>query len=114
MEGHRNALNYMNITISVDGYKEKPSEKDVPKIQYLKRNVGLKEIADYISTGHAISANFKHKRNCVINQGQRKAENFESTCFVMMDLDGDVNLTLKELNESLPSATQPTDIKRMD
>ena len=102
MEGHRNALNYMNITISVDGYKEKPLEKDVPKIQYLKRNVGLKEIAEYISTGHAISANFKHKRNCVINQGQRKADNFESTCFVMMDLDGDVNLTLKELNENLP------------
>lgn len=91
----------MHISISVDGYKEKPKENEIPTIPYLRRNFELDRIADSISTGHAISANFTTNSETIVTQKKRKGENFVSTCYVMLDLDGDINQTLQELNISL-------------
>lgn len=87
------------ITISTQGYTSKPT--NIRTIEYVRKNIELDEIAQYILDGHVISANFNYEENSVITQTNRTLQKFLGTHFVMLDLDDDVQMDLSELNESL-------------
>ena len=86
------------ITISTQGYTSKPT--CIPAIEYVRKDLGLDEIVQYIINGHVISANFIDG-DSVITQKDRTLKKFVGTHFVMLDSDDDVQMDLSKLNESL-------------
>ena len=91
----------MYITVSIKGFEKKPQQNEMGKIQYIRKNLSIDEIAEHIKNGHVLSANFTEDESTVIRQTQRCYENFISTSMVMVDLDGEVELELNELIENL-------------
>lgn len=90
----------MYITVSTIGFEKKPQQNEMGKIQYIRKNLSIDEIAEHIKNGHVLSANFTEDESTVIRQTQRCYENFISTSMVMVDLDGEVELGLNELIEN--------------
>lgn len=91
----------MYITVSTVGFERKPLSNEMGKIEYVRKNLSIDEIAEYIKNGHVLSANFTEDDSTVIRQTQRCYENFISTSMIMIDLDGEVELELNELIENL-------------
>ena len=83
------------------GFEAKPQPNEMGKIQYIRKNLSIDEIAEYIKNGHVLSANFTEDDSTIIRQTQRCYENFISTSMIMIDLDGEVELELNELIEKL-------------
>ena len=83
------------------GFEKKPQQNEMGKIQYVRKNLSIDEIAEYIKNGHVLSANFTEDDSTVIRQTQRCYENFISTSMIMIDLDGEVEFELNELIEKL-------------
>lgn len=91
----------MYITVSIKGFEKKPQPNEMGKIEYIRKNLSIDEIAEHIKNGHVLSANFTEDDSTIIRQTQRCYENFISTSMVMIDLDGEVELELNELIENL-------------
>lgn len=91
----------MDITISIMGFERKPQANKMGKIQYIRKNLSIDEIAQYIKNGYVLSANFTEDDSTVIRQTQRCYKNFKSTSLLMIDLDGEVEYGLNELIELL-------------
>ena len=91
----------MYITVSTMGFEKKPQPNEMGKIEYIRKNLSIDEIAEHIKNGHILSANFTEDDSTIIRQTQRCYENFISTSMVMIDLDGEVELELNELIENL-------------
>lgn len=91
----------MYITVSTMGFEKKPQPNEMRKIEYIRKNLSIDEIAEHIKNGHVLSANFTEDDSTIIRQTQRCYENFISTSMIMIDLDGEVELELNELIENL-------------
>lgn len=91
----------MLMTISTTGFKNKPLSNEMGKIEYVRQNLSIDEIAEYIKKGYVLSANFTEDNSTVIRQNQRCYKNFISTSIIMIDLDGEVECELNELIENL-------------
>ena len=91
----------MYITVSIKGFEKKPQPNEMGKIEYIRKNLSIDEIAEYIKNGHVLSANFTEDDSTIIRQTQRCYENFISTSMIMIDLDGEVEFELNELIEKL-------------
>ena len=91
----------MYITVSIMGFEKKPQPNEMRKIEYIRKNLSIDEIAEHIKNGHVLSANFTEDDSTIIRQTQRCYENFISTSMIMVDLDGEVELELNELIENL-------------
>ena len=91
----------MYITVSIMGFEKKPQPNEMGKIEYIRKNLSIDEIAEHIKNGHVLSANFTEDDSTIIRQTQRCYENFISTSMIMIDLDGEVELELNELIENL-------------
>lgn len=91
----------MYITVSTIGFEKKPLSNEMGKIQYIRKNLSIDEIAQYIKNGYVLSANFTEDDSTVIRQTQRCYKNFKSTSLLMIDLDGEVEYGLNELIELL-------------
>ena len=76
----------MNVAISTNGYKTKPSATLIPRIEFANQDVNLFQLKQAIMGGHAISAVFRSK-NKKYTQNQRKMENIVGIQFVMIDID---------------------------
>ena len=83
------------------GFEKKPQQNEMGKIQYVRKNLSIDEIAEYIKNGHVLSANFTEDDSTVIRQNYRCYDNFISTSMIMIDLDGEVEIELNELIENL-------------
>ena len=83
------------------GFEKKPQPNEMRKIEYIRKNLSIDEIAEHIKNGHVLSANFTEDDSTIIRQTQRCFENFISTSLIMIDLDGEVELELNELIENL-------------
>ena len=83
------------------GFEAKPQPNKMGRIEYIRKNLSIDEIAEYIKNGHVLSANFTEDDSTIIRQTQRCYENFISTSMIMIDLDGEVELELNELIENL-------------
>lgn len=83
------------------GFEKKPQPNEMRKIEYIRKNLSIDEIAEHIKNGHVLSANFTEDDSTIIRQTQRCYENFISTSLIMIDLDGEVELELNELIENL-------------
>lgn len=83
------------------GFEAKPQPNKMGRIEYIRKNLSIDEIAEYIKNGHVLSANFTEDDSTIIRQTQRCYKNFISTSMIMIDLDGEVELELNELIENL-------------
>lgn len=90
-----------NITTSISCFKKKPNNEEIKKIEYIRKNLSLDEIADNIKNGYVLSANFTEDNTTTVKQLQRSYENFVGTHFIMLDLDDDVECSLGELIDKL-------------
>ncbi|WP_291530613.1 hypothetical protein [Bacteroides sp. UBA939] len=89
------------ITTSVSCFLEKPNHEEIRKIEYIRKNLSLDEIANFIKSGYVLSANFTNEYDLTIKQHQRTCNNFTGTHFIMIDLDNDVKCDLGELVDML-------------
>ncbi len=86
----------MEITISTQGFKDKPK---IPGITYDKMNIELNGLEKYIRNGYVLSANFN--TDYPITQRNRTLSNFQSIPYVMIDMDDDIDYELEVLVDSL-------------
>jgi|GEM_PF-579757 len=86
-----------DITISVGHYMTKPSNEEIKKIEYIKKNLSLKDITNCIKNGFVLSTNFTEDYTSTIKQHQRTYKNLIGTHLIMLDLDDDIKCDLEEL-----------------
>ena len=89
------------FTISKECFTQKPSNDEIRKINYERRDLSLDEVVDCIKCGYVFSANFCDDYTTTITQTNRRYNNFISTSMVMYDLDGCIDCSLNELVEKL-------------
>lgn len=90
-----------NVTASVSNFLTKPNTEEIKRIEYIRRNLSLDEISDFIKKGYVLSANFTEDNTSIITQIQRTYENLTGTNFLMIDLDDDVKCSLTQLIDEL-------------
>lgn len=91
----------INIMTSLSHYQNKPNNEEIRKIEYIRKNLSLDEIADSIRNGYVLSANFTEDNTTTVKQFQRTYENYAGASFIMLDLDNDVECGLGELISGL-------------
>lgn len=93
-------MEHFTLTISKRRYLNKPTDQQAKTARYRRQQLTLNDIAALIRKGYTLSANFVDG-GAEIGQKQRTYSNFESTCFVAFDMDGDFSSTLEEVVDSL-------------
>lgn len=91
----------IKISISQNGYHEKPQKNEFGKIVYETKTIELEEMLNLISNGYVFSANFRLNKDGTFTQKNRRYDNFISSQFVMIDMDDDIDLSLDDLVKSL-------------
>ena len=82
----------LKVSISIQGYTQKPQGKEVAQIRYLKQTLTIQQLIDYISQGHCITHCFEDYDE-EFRQSTKKIENFRYTQLIGIDIDdSDVNL----------------------
>lgn len=82
----------LKVSISTQGYTQKPQGKEVAQIRYLKQTVTIQQLIDNISQGHCITHCFEDYDE-EFGQSTKKIENFRYTQLIGIDIDdADVNL----------------------
>lgn len=82
----------LKVSISLQGYTQKPQGKEVAQIRYLKQTVTIQQLIDYISSGHCITHCFEDYDE-EFGQSTKKIENFRYTQLIGIDVDdSDVDL----------------------
>lgn len=89
------------FTISKECFTKKPSNDEIKKISYIRKDLDIDDVVNHIQSGYVMSANFCDDYSTTITQTHRRYENFVSTPMVMYDLDGCINCSLDELVENL-------------
>lgn len=92
---------YFEITISLQNFTEKPNEKEIRTMEYVRRSLSLDEIMAHIKNGYTLSANYTTDYQIIIKQQNRRNERLIGTSFVMFDLDDDIECSIFELIEKL-------------
>ena len=92
---------YFEITISLQNFTEKPNEKEIRTMEYVRRSLSLDEIMAHIKNGYTLSANYTTDYQTIIKQQNRRNERLIGTSFVMFDLDDDIECSIFELIEKL-------------
>lgn len=92
---------YFEITISLQNFTEKPNEKEIRTMEYVRRSLSLDEIIAHIKNGYTLSANYTTDYQTIIKQQNRRNERLIGTSFVMFDLDNDIECSIFELIEKL-------------
>lgn len=76
----------INISISTQSYKVKPSDKEISKMQFTNTNISLEVFAELIKNGY----NFTHQFttiNPTFSIKKKTKNNFKSTQIVCLDID---------------------------
>lgn len=82
----------LKVSISIQGYTQKPQGKEVAQIRYIKQTLTIQQLIDYISAGHCITHCFEDYDE-EFGQSTKKIENFRYTQLIGIDIDdADVNL----------------------
>lgn len=82
----------LKVSISTQGYTQKPQGKEVAKIRYVKQTLTIQQLIDYISQGHCITHCFEDYDE-EFGQSIKKIENFRYTQLIGIDVDdSDVDL----------------------
>ena len=94
----------INISISKESYKTKPSNKEIAKMQFTSTNISIEVFAELIKNGY----NFTHQFNTTnptFSIKEKTKENFNQTQIVCLDIDNGN----KPFNEFISKLTyQPT------
>lgn len=82
----------LKVSISIQGYTQKPQGKEVAQIRYIKQTLTIQQLIDYISAGHCITHCFEDYDE-EFGQSTKKIENFHYTQLIGIDIDdADVDL----------------------
>lgn len=92
------------FTISLTGFREKPSTQQIKLIKLQSKDLSLDELEGHIREGYALSAFYSSSYPMTLKQ--KTYENFSFSSFIMFDLDNDIPFDLTTLVDSL--AIQPT------
>ena len=76
----------LKVSISIQGYTQKPQGKEVAQIRYLKQTLTIQQLIDYISSGHCITHCFEDYDE-EFGQSTKKIENFRYTQLIGIDID---------------------------
>lgn len=76
----------LKVSISIQGYTQKPQGKEVAQIRYNKQTLTIQQLIDYISSGHCITHCFEDYDE-EFGQSTKKIENFRYTQLIGIDVD---------------------------
>lgn len=76
----------LKVSISIQGYTQKPQGKEVAQIRYIKQTLTIQQLIDYISDGHCITHCFEDYDE-EFGQSTKKIENFRYTQLIGIDVD---------------------------
>lgn len=76
----------LKVSISIQGYTQKPQGKEVAQIRYNKQTLTIQQLIDNISQGHCITHCFEDYDE-EFGQSTKKIENFRYTQLIGIDID---------------------------